>query len=301
MSLQIDAAFVEQYGSNIEHLVQQQESRFQGKCRMESQKSKTKFWEQLGATKAVKRTSRHGDTPRVDSKHRRRQCILNDYDWSDLVDTLDDTKMLISPTSSYAQSAAMAMNRAKDEEVIDAATGTSYADVTGAGATSAQTLDSSQQVAVDYVLSGSAANSGMTLPKMVKAKSILGKNEVPRGTKKYMAITQQQLDDMLNSIDQVTNADYAAIKALVEGEVDYFMGFNFIRTELLTLNSSTDVRTCFAYAYHGLLCSVGQDYKARITERDDKNYATQVYFNMAIGATRMQEKLVVAIYADESP
>jgi hypothetical protein len=301
MSFQVDAAFVEQYGSNVDHLVQQMDSRFAGKCRMESQKGKTKFWEQLGATTAVKRTARHADTPRVDSKHRRRQCILNDYDWSDLIDTLDDTKMLINPRSSYAQSAAYAMSRAKDEEIIEAATGTAYADTTGAGATSATALPGTQEVAVNYVLTGGATNSGLTLPKMVKAKSILGKNEVPRGTKLFMAITQQQLDDMLNNIDETTNADYAAIKALVEGEVDYFMGLNFIRTELLTLVTATDVRTCFAYAYPGLLCAVGQDYKARITERDDKNYATQVYFNMAIGATRMQEKMVVAVYCDESP
>lgn len=300
MSFQVTAAFVEQYGSNIEHLVQQGDSRFAGKLRMESQKGKTKFWEQLGATKAVKRTARHADTPRVDSKHRRRQCILYDYDWSDLVDTLDDTKMLINPTSSYAQSAGMAMNRATDEEIIEAATGTSYADVDGSGAVVATTLGSEQQVAVNYALSGSA-NSGLTLPKLVRTKSILGKNEVPRGTKLYMAHTQQQLDDMLNNIDQVTNADYAAVKALVDGEVSNFMGFEFIRTELLGLDTATDIRTCFAYAYPGLLCAKGQDYRARISERSDKNYATQVYFNMSIGATRMQEKMVVAVYTDESP
>jgi len=189
----------------------------------------------------------------------------------------------------------------EDEEVIEAATGTSYADVNGSGATAAVTLPSTQEVAVDYVLSGSATNSGMTLPKLVKAKSILGKNEVPRGTKKYFAITQQQLDDMLNNITQVSSADYAAVKALVEGEVDNFMGFEFIRTELLTLAAATDIRTCFAYAYPGLLCSVGQDAKGRVSERDDKNYATQVYYNMNIGATRMQEEMVVAVYTDESP
>jgi len=301
MSVQIDAAFNEQFSSNVEMLVQQGDSRFMGKVRMATQKGKTQFFEQLGATRAVKRTARHADTPRVDSKHRRRQVITYDYDWSDLVDSLEETRMLINPVSPYAQSAGMAMNRAKDEEVIEAATGTSYADVNGSGATAAVTLPSTQEVAVDYVLSGSATNSGMTLPKLVKAKSILGKNEVPRGTKKYFAITQQQLDDMLNNITQVSSADYAAVKALVEGEVDNFMGFEFIRTELLTLAAATDIRTCFAYAYPGLLCSVGQDAKGRVSERDDKNYATQVYYNMNIGATRMQEEMVVAVYTDESP
>jgi len=298
MSVKITTAFVEQYSANVEHLAQQMESRFDGKVRQESQKGKTKFWEQLGATQAVKRTNRHADTPRVDSDHQRRQCVLNDYDWSDLVDTLDDTKMLISPASSYAQSAAMAFNRAKDEEVIDNAVATSYADKNGnGGATIAVALPSTQKVAVNF----GGSNIGLTLAKLIETKSILGKNEYPRGDKLYFAHTQQQLDDLLNNVDEVSNADYAAIKALVKGEVNFFMGFEFIKTELMTLTTSTDVRTCFGYASSGILRAIGQDARGRISERDDKNYATQVYYNMSVGATRMQEELVVEVMCDESP
>lgn len=298
MSFQITTAFVEQFGDNVEQLVQQGDCRFAGKVREESQKGKSKFWEQLGATAAVKRTSRHADTPRVDSNHQRRACYLSDYDWSDLVDSLDDTKMLIKPESSYAISASMAFNRAKDEEVITAATGTAYADTgSGNGAVSAQTLGSGQQVAVNY----GGSNVGLTLAKLIKAKSILGKNEVPKGTKLYFAHSQQQLDDLLTNVNEVKSSDYAAVKALVDGEVNYYMGFEFIKTELLTLTTATDVRTCFAYAKIGLLMATGQDKKARITERDDKNYATQVYMNMSVGATRMQEKCVVEVACDESP
>ena len=297
MSTQISAAFVEQYSQNVEHLVQQMDSRFAGKTRSESQKGKTKFWEQLGATRAVKRTSRHADTPRVDSSHQRRACYLNDYDWSDLVDSLDDTKMLIDPKSPYAQSAAMAFLRAKDEEVIAAATGTSYADKDGSGATIATVLPSSQKVAVNY----GGSSVGMTLAKLIKTKSILGKNEIPKGSQLYFAYSQQQLDDLLLNVSQVSNSDYAAVKALVDGEVSYFMGFEFIKTELLTLTTATDVRTCFAYAKPGILAAIGQDGQGRITERADKNYATQVYYNMSVGATRMQEAMVVEVMCDESP
>ena len=297
MSFQVTTAFVEQYSENVQHLFQQTDSRFAGKTRSESQKGKTKFWEQLGATRAVRRTSRHADTPRVDSAHRRRACYLNDYDWSDLVDSLDDTKMLIDPASSYAQSAAMAFLRAKDEEVITAATGTSYADVDGSGAVVATVLPAAQKVAVNY----GGSSIGLTLAKLIKAKSILGKNEVPKGSTLYFAYSQQQLDDLLLNVSQVSNSDYAAVKALVDGEVSYFMGFEFIKTELLALDSATDVRTCFAYAKQGILAAVGQDGRGRMSERADKNYAMQVYYNMSVGATRMQEEAVVQVSCDESP
>jgi hypothetical protein len=301
MSYQITAAQVDQFSANVEHLVQQQDCRFAGKVRTESQNGKKKFYEQLGSTTAVKRTTRHGDTPRVDSKHRRREVSLTDYDWSDLVDSLDQIKMLISPTSPYAQSAAMAFNRAKDVEVIEAATGTAYADTTGSGTVSATTLPSTQQVDVNYVPpGGTTANSGLTLGKLIEAKSILGKNEYPRGDRIVFVHTQQQLDDLLNNVTQVSSADYAAVKALQVGDVSGFMGMEFLKTQLLTLNVSTDVRTCFAYASSGLLMAVGQDARGRISERDDKNYATQVYYNMSVGATRMQEELVVEVSCDES-
>lgn len=297
MSFKITAAFVDQFSANVEQLTQQGDSRFAGKTRVESQKGKSHFFEQLGATKAIKRTTRHGDTPRVNSDHQRRACYLSDYDWSDLVDTLDNTKMLIDPKSAYAISAGMAFNRAKDEEVINAAVADAYADKDGTGAVIAVALPSTQKVAVNF----GGANSGLTLAKLIETKSILGKAEYPKGSTLYFAYTQQQLDDMLLNVQQVSNHDYAAVKALVDGEVSYFMGFEFIKTELLTLDIASDIRTCFGYVKQGLLQSVGQDMMSRISERDDKNYATQVYANMSIGATRMQEPLVVQCSCDESP
>jgi len=302
MSTQITTAFVEQYRSNVDHLVQQMDSRFQGKVRQEGQRGKTKFWEQLGATAAVQRTTRHADTPRVDSNHQRRANYLLDYEWSDLIDTADEVKMLIDPTSPYAQSAAMAMNRAKDTEVIRAASAAAYADTGGGnGAVSSTALPSTQKVAVGFVASGTTANSGLTLAKLIETKSILGKNEVARGETLYFAYSQQQLDDLLINVSQVSSSDYAAVKALVDGEVNYFMGFEFIKTQLTTLTSSTDVRTCFGYAKSGLLLAIGTDSKGRVSERDDKSYSVQVYNCMSIGSTRMEEKKVVEVMCDESP
>jgi len=45
---------------------------------------------------------------------------------------------------------------------------------------------------------------------------------------------------------------------------------------------------------------VGKDVNARIDERADKSYATQVYYCMSIGATRMEEEKVVEVQAHEA-
>jgi len=45
--------------------------------------------------------------------------------------------------------------------------------------------------------------------------------------------------------------------------------------------------------------AIGKDISARIDERADKSYSTQVYYCMSIGATRMEEVKVVQIPCNE--
>lgn len=299
MSQQITTAFVEQYSANVEFLAQQMDSRLASRVRVESQRGKSRFYEQIGPATAVRITSRHQDTPRLDTNHQRRATYLNQYVASDLIDQLDEVELLISTSSAYATNFAMAFNRAKDLEIITAATGTAYADTGGGnGVVSAVTLPTAQKVVVNYIAGGTGSNSGLTLAKVIQAKSLLNRAEYPEGSKLYFVHRQQQLDNLLLNVTQVQDIHTNAVKALVSGEINYFMGFEFVRTQLLTTTSS--VATDFAYVESALLLAVGQDAMGRISERGDKNYSTQVFYSMSIGATRMQETLVVQISCDET-
>lgn len=80
MSVQVTTAFVEQYKANVYHLTQQKGSKLRRAVRVESVTGKNAYYEQLGATSARKRTSRHSDTPRMDTPHSRRRVSLEDYD-----------------------------------------------------------------------------------------------------------------------------------------------------------------------------------------------------------------------------
>jgi len=59
MSVQITTAFVEQYKGNVEHLVQQKASRLRPAVSVETVVGKNAFFEQIGATNARIRTTRH--------------------------------------------------------------------------------------------------------------------------------------------------------------------------------------------------------------------------------------------------
>lgn len=287
MSIEITTAFVNQFGANIDLLAQQKDCRFAGKLRMEMQKGETGFYEQIGATAAVQRTSRHSDTPRVDTPHARRSVILETFEWADLIDQADKVRMLIDPASSYSMSAVMAMNRAKDDVIIEAALGTAK---TGKNGSTSVTLPASQKVA--------ASATGLTIAKLREAAEILDGNDVDPDIMRYMAITSKQKQDLL-ATTEITSSDYNSVKALVEGKVDTFMGFKFVRTERLTTDGNGD-RQVIAWAEDGLLLAQGNNNVTRITERADKSYSVQVFRSEDFGATRMEEDKVVEIACVES-
>ena len=95
MSVQITTAFVEQYKSNVFHLAQQKGSRLRDAVRTETVTGKSHFFERIGSVAAQLRTSRHSDTPRMDTPHSRRKVTMDDYDWADLIDNEDKVRMLI--------------------------------------------------------------------------------------------------------------------------------------------------------------------------------------------------------------
>jgi hypothetical protein len=286
MSTQVTTAFVQQYSANVQMLSQQMGSRLRDAVRVENMVGKNAFFDQVGKATAQKRTTRHADTPQIDTPHARRRVSLVDYEYADLIDDQDKVRMLIDPTSSYAMAAAAAMGRAMDDEIIAAALGTAYTGETGSTATS---LPAAQQIA-----NGSA---DLTVAKLRQAKKILDLSDVDPSIPRYIAVGPDQVEALLGDTN-VTSSDFNTVKALVQGEVNQFMGFNFIVTNRLA--KSGNIRSCFAWAEDGLALAVGRDVNARIDERADKGYATQVYYAMSIGSTRMEEEKVVQIDCDEA-
>ena len=290
MSTQITTAFVEQYSSNVTMLAQQMGSKLRPAVDVETIRGKNGFFDQIGATAAVARTTRHGSTPQVDTPHSRRRVTLADYEWADLIDDLDKVRMLIDPTSAYAKAAAAAMGRSMDDVIITALGGSADTGVAGGTAVA---LPSSQKT--------STANQtdGLTVAKLLSAKFILDNNDVDPSIKRYLVCGPKQIQDLLNTTE-VKSSDFNTVKALAQGDINSFMGFNFIMSTRLNFDATnTDDRLCFAFTEDAVKLAIGSDVKARIDERNDKSYATQVYYSMAIGATRMEEEKVVQIPCNE--
>lgn len=291
MSVQITTAMVEQYKGNVEHLVQQKGSRLRSAVSVETVVGKNAFFEQIGSTAAQLRTSRHADTPRMDTPHARRRVSLEDYDWADLIDSEDRVRLLIDPQGPYATAASNALGRAIDSAIVSAADGTAYTGVAGGTSTS---YDSSNTVDVQVGISP-AADTGLNVGKLRAAKNVLDANEAD-DEDRFCIINAKQLQNLLAETE-VTSSDFATVKALVSGQVDSFLGFQFIRTELIGTDSNSDHKVLF-WQKAGMKLAMGAEPTIKISERADKNHATQVFASMTIGATRMQEELVGYIECD---
>ena len=286
MSVQITTAFVEQYKSNVFHLAQQKGSKLRDAVRTESIVGKSHFFERIGSTAAVKRTSRHADTPRVDTPHSRRKVTMDDYDWADLIDDSDKVRLLISPQSEYAKAGAYAMGRTMDDVIIAAATGNAFGGVSG-GSTIA--LPAGQKIA--------HGSTGLTIAKLISAKETLDAANVDPDEGRTIVCSAKQISDLLGTT-QITSSDFNSVKALVQGDIDTFMGFKFIRSERLGTDSNGN-RQVLAFTNTSIGLALGKDIQTKISERADKNYSTQVYLCMTIGATRVEDEKVVEIACTE--
>jgi len=287
MSIEITDAFVDQYSANVLTLAQQMESRFERAVDVDSGiVGQSKSVERIGAGEAYDITTRHGDTQYVDTPHSKRWIDLADKGYADLVDELDKVRMLIDPTSDYVRAAVMALNRAKDDFIIAALRGTARASTDSGGDI---VLPSAQKIA-----HGSA---GLTVDKLLTTKQLLDEAEVDEEEDRFIGVTAEQISNLLTD-PEVTSSDYVTVKALVEGKIDTYLGFKFIRSERLIKASTT--RYCLAWARTGCRLGIGKNVITSIDRIPTKNNAVQIFARMSLGAVRTEEVRVVEIACTET-
>ncbi len=285
----VSTAFINQFKDNLIQLVQQRGSKLRGTTRIDTEfNSEFKFYDQLGATEMIEKTSRHQDTPSIDPDHQRRRLAKIDWIHNVLFDKEDQLRMIIDPKSDYSTSAMWAAGRKMDDRIINAFNSTAFAGKAGGTEVS---FDADFKVAV--------AGSGLTIDKLLQAKEKLDEEDV-EDEDRVCVTTPQQVTNLL-STTEVTSQDFNTVKALVNGTVDQFLGFRFVRisSKRLPLLAGTANRGVYCYHKAAIQLGISNEPTVRIDERPDKNYAWQVHVAMTIGATRLEEERIVQIACQE--
>lgn len=290
---QITTAFVQEYKAAVELLLQQEGSRFRGAVTSNSYTGKAaSVVEQFGAVSAVKKTTRHGDTPLLDVPQAKRWVFPVDYEWASLIDNQDRLRMIVDPTGAYARNGAAAMGRAQDDEIIPAFFAAAKV---GENGTDTDTFDTSaHQVAVNT--GGTASSINVAKLQAALQKLMLAhKGDVMEPV--FCGISSYEHDALLKEI-QITSKDFNGGSAVLEnGRVKRFMGADFIISERLDISSGN--RLVPFWVPSGMHLGIWEDINAQVDRRADKSYAWQVYLAETIGATRLQAGKVIQILCDD--
>lgn len=260
-------------------------------------------FEQYGTLAFTEKTGRMGTTTPAEAPTSRRVIFPHLFAKAIGFDEFDAKKLanIDVPVSKTIESLRAAAGRTMDKLMIDSFLGTAYvSEVT----TSGIALPDSQVIAEDYVESGTAADSNLTIGKLRHALAMLQKAEAwseerrAYGDELVLAISSSQVNALLQQ-PEVSSYDYNTVRALAEGKIDSFMGFKIIRTELLPVDSSTGVRSCLAWVKSRAQFGIWDDFKVKLSVRDDLDETLQIRAKFACGAVRLQDEAFVKILCAE--
>lgn len=292
MSNQIETHRVQRYFDGITILAQQRMSRLRNAVRVESGiVGRYAYFDQVAATSMVEKTTRHSDTPLIEVPHRRRRLELAMYHTADLIDENDQMQIINDPTNAYGQVMAMAAGRKIDEVIYDAFFGTANTGESGGTPTAFP-------AGGDYDVGSLGGEQAMDTGNVLIAKGILDAAENDPMIRRHAVVDAERIHDLLESDSLApSSSDYNTVKALVQGEINTWCGFNWIRYESLDAAQTAGSVQCPFFCENSMLFGIAQDIRGRLSERPDKDYSTQVYYSLRFGATRMDETGVVRFYA----
>ena len=208
---------------------------------------------------------------------------LNLEDWiaAEYSDIFAQAKVNFDERSELVQVLGNAIGRRQDQLILNAL------------------ANSGTSLAVGNDVGGTDTN--MNVAKLRQAKGLMDKNNVPP-TDRGIIIHSNGLQSLLAET-AVTSSDFNTVKALVNGELDTFLGFKFHvigdRTEGgLAIDGSLD-RTCFAFHKDAIGYGEGIAPKTEINYIPEKT-SFLVASMFSAGATTIDAEGIVSIVARES-
>ena len=170
-------------------------------------------------------------------------CSLTDYVAAEYSDIFLQQKINFDERRELAQVVGNAIGRRQDQILLD----------------SLATASAGSTVANTVVTSGSATATNLNVGKIIEAKKLLDKKNVP-AQNRHMIIHANNLSGLLSD-ERAISSDFQTVQALVQGSINQMMGFTFHilgdRDEGgLSIDGSSD-RTCFAFHQSAVGVAIG--------------------------------------------
>lgn len=264
--------YAQAYSQNIMQLAQQKYSKLLNTVFIKPNvKGKTFFQDQIGEWSMSTKGGRNVVTPNNDPVLSRRMGTMIDYHDNRLLDRGDELRIISDPKSAYTIAAARSLGRKIDDVIIAAALGTSNTGETGSGTAA---TPSTVSVTAD----------SLSLKNVAAAKLALDDADVEEEDR-YLVINPTLLSSALQE-EKMSSADYAVVKALVNGDINTFMGFNWITSTRLSQQSGL---VGLVYQKYAMCLAMAAQPLVRTDERKDLSYSWQIYYELNVGAVRLEE------------
>lgn len=298
MTVNIPTHFVQQYTTNVAHLLQIQGGKMRGLVMEDTHEGESAVpVDQYGKVEMQEIVSRFAPMGRVDAPTDRRWVYPTDYSLPQMVDTFDKLRLMVDPQGPLTQAAVKAAGRQIDNIIF----GSFYADAkTGKAGGTTEAFDTTNQ-RIDAAV-GAAADTGLNVDKILEAVKTLENNDVDTEMEQpYMAITPQQHFDLKRQT-QVINTDYftkgGAPVFAGDGTIKEFAGVKIVVSRLVPSNAS--YRLVPMWVKSGMHLGVWSDVKARVDDRPDiEGVPYQLYTTLTMGATRLEQGRVIQIECTE--
>jgi hypothetical protein len=289
MPFDIEEWQVLMFSANVVRQFQQSSTKLRGTTREHGAAGREDVWPRLGPSEAVEKLSRYEKTPEMNSPQSERVARLEDWVYADLVDWSDLAKVLADPKSELTINGASALGRRFDRTILTAFDADAFSGEDGGTIT-----PFINECAGDFY-----PMAALSIQDIIAMKGALDAKDVDE-ERRHIVLPPAGFTQLLRETrhPNVTKADYAKVKALVKGEIDFFCGFTFHRSSLCPKPAPDLV---YGYAWHedAMGISISQDITTEAILRSDLCFATEIKVWACLGATRLQGNGVVRIKINE--
>lgn len=245
MSTSLSTAAIASFDADVKHAYQER-GKLRDTVRVKTGVvGSTHRFPKLGAGLATRRVKQTDVVP-MNLQHTNATATLEDWNAAEYTDVFDDAKTNISERQELADSIAKAISRREDQLIIDALEATST------------TLTVASSVG--------GANTDLNVDKLRRASRLLGDNGVGEDEEITYVGSYVGREALLGETE-TTSADYNTVRALVNGDINSFMGmmFKWIATRAEGgLDLTGGDRTTFAYAKSAIGHAVGMDQRMEV-------------------------------------
>lgn len=282
-----------QYESTFEKRLAQNDHLFAGKYVMTDISGEKKRINQHEALRARKITGRAKDTTVDERVNYARWITPYKYEITERIDEWDEADLgsILLPTGEIMDDHVSAYNFEKDIVCRDALEGNA---TTGLAGTTLTALPSTQIVVDDFVRTGSAAQSGLTFPKVGRASRILSANHVPK-TDRCAMIRSVEEEDLIQDVAEAKNSgDFGVIPTIPDGQIGGKSWYGFAWGVYEYLTTASSITNCLFWHKKMLIFGDGQR-KSYTDILPTKSHALQIRDTWRMGGVRREEKGVVIV------